>query len=772
MTRAADLHAAIYAPDEIRGRIIQKRLALEGLASVHGPHPNGLLAGLPPGVAPGVLVLDVYRQALRQWDTVRELADCFPEVPLLLITSSGEDGRVAQKLAADPHCRGRTVAGPIDPERILAAVLQLLAQRRCHTSSAKALRNDKRKANHPAPRQAHGARNGVAHHLMRAAVLLAMLLTGMAGGYGYWCFTSLPDVERLSSLPPYRASAIFSYDNHKLSEFFIQRRASVPLERIPATVRSAFVAVEDARFFDHHGIDLIRTMGALWVDIRKGSYAQGGSTITQQLAKMLFLTPRKTLTRKLQEMIIALKLEKQHTKREILERYLNQVYFGTRAYGIEAAARTYLGKTVEELTLAEGALLAGLIKAPSRYSPFRNPQLAEKRRNHVLQRMRETGAITAAVHSLALKTPVPRTYRGKRYKAPYFVEYCRRILEKRYGQRLYTSGFQVFTTLDYRLQQVAEAAVERGIAAIEERGRKKKVQAALLAMEIASGRILSMVGGRDFWQSQFNRATQARRQPGSAFKPVVYLTALDNGFHPHTPIPDDPVSLSSGRNRPPWTPANYDGRTHGVVSLEQALSRSYNLATIHLARTLGMDKIIRTARRIGIKSRIHPFYPSALGASELTLVELVCAYAALASGVRTPPRVIDQVIDGESLSRWSPAATAIPVVSQAVRKEMRQMLRKVVTEGTARRAGGLGREVYGKTGTTNDCADALFIGFDDRMVVGVWVGLDDRISLGRRETGSRAALPIWIDFMKVAGSLPPSRPAQAGFSEKVMATRH
>jgi penicillin-binding protein 1A len=752
MTASTDRRTVIYAPDDIRGRIIRQRLAVAGLPAEHTRRPYELFQLLQKGARPGLVIADISGREMEERNIILDLVQRCSPIPAMLVTGPRGAVGLDQRLS---RCRGLfqgVVAGPFDPDRIYATARQLLDGHRTADGAGSTMAPT---GNRP-PVLSHRISTrirGVVRGLLRAAILPGALLLGLAGGYAYWCIASLPDIDRLSSHAPYMASALFSYDNRKLSEFYIQRRAAAPLERIPETVQDAFLTIEDARFFDHHGIDLIRTAGALWADIRSRAFVQGGSTITQQLAKMLFLTPDKTITRKLQEMVIAIRLEKEHTKREILERYLNQAYFGTRAYGIEAAARTYLGKSVEELTLAEGALLAGLIKAPSRYSPFKNSRLAKNRRNHVLHRMWRTGKISKTAYTAAMRTPVPQEYRGKRYNAPYFVEHCRRILENRYGQRLYTSGFQVFTTLDYRLQQLAEKAVQNGVQAVENRNGRRPVQAALLAMELTSGRILAMVGGRDFWQSQFNRATQAKRQPGSAFKPVVYLTALEKGLHPETLVTDEPVAIRAGDSGPVWAPTNYDGRIHGSVPLEQALARSYNLATVHLARTLGLENITRTARRIGITSRIQPYYPSALGASELPLIELVTAYATLASGVRTSPRVIDQVIDGESLKRWSPPKVAEPVISETVRAEIRQMLRKVITDGTGRKALAIDRDVFGKTGTTNDCADALFIGFDDRMAVGVWVGRDSRSSLGRKETGSRAALPIWVSFMQAAGKL-------------------
>ncbi len=513
-------------------------------------------------------------------------------------------------------------------------------------------------------------------------------------------------------------------------------------------MKHAFIAVEDKRFYRHFGIDFIRIGGALLRNIRERSFVEGGSTITQQLAKMLFLSSEKTVTRKIKEIFLSLQLERIYTKDTILGLYLNHAYLGTRAYGIGAAAHTYFGRDIDSVGISEAALLATLPKAPSRHSPFKDPKQAVARRNAALRKMRENGFLNEAQFSLAVESPMPETLHGRAYHAPYFVDYMRGVLEKRYGDRLYTSGLKIYSTLDSRLQQQAEDAVRIGLEKLRTRG-VTGVQAALLAADLHTGKIRAMVGGRDYGISQFNRATQALRQPGSAFKPIVYLAALKKGYRPDDMINDE--RIVDIRSEGIWVPQNYNGVYMGKVSLQKALSRSLNAATVNLARMVGIQSIIDTAEELGISNTIHPFYSSALGASEVTLLELVCAYGALGTGHTMKPIALERVIDRENMLCIEPENGHTRLVPDRVVMDVRSMLKAVVLDGTGRRATTLHRSAYGKTGTTNDYADAWFIGFDEALIAGVWVGRDDRSSIGKHETGSRAALPIWLEFMKRAG---------------------
>jgi len=521
----------------------------------------------------------------------------------------------------------------------------------------------------------------------------------------------------------------------------------VALANVPPHVRQAFIAVEDARYFQHSGIDPIRIAGALWADIKAGEYRQGGSTITQQLSKMIFLKPEKTITRKIKEMAIALQLEQRYSKARILELYLNQAYFGSHTYGLQSAAEAYFGKPVDALNLAEGALLAALPKAPGAYSPFRNPERARRRRNFVLQRMQANAFISPSECQAAMQAPLPTRFHGRVFQSPYFVDFCKKPLEEAYGDRLATSGLTVYTTLDAGLQAAAEKAIQNGVASLADRG-VVGVQAALVAVALDTGQIKAMVGGTDYGRTQFNRATQALRQPGSAFKPFVYLTALQKGLQPDSRIQDLPVAVSVNNGRQTWRPRNYTGRFSGEVTLKEALTRSLNAATVRLALQVGLKDIIETARRVGIESKLHVVYPTVLGASEVTLLELVTAYGALATGRRVVPIGLDRIIDKGAATIWDPGTPQADILPPDTVAAIREMLASVVSDGTARRARALGRTVYGKTGTTNGNADALFVGFDASLVVGVWVGRDDRRPIGPKETGARAALPIWVEFMQ------------------------
>lgn len=590
-------------------------------------------------------------------------------------------------------------------------------------------------------------RAGSRKWLVFLALLCAVL--GVAGGFIYWTLLDLPKVNAIEEYVPSESSKVYSSDGKLLAEFYYERRTFVPHYKIPEQVKKAFVAIEDARFYHHPGVDLIGIVRALVHDVRAGGMVQGGSTITQQLAKMLFLKPEKSITRKIKEAAISIQIEKRYTKDEILGIYLNQTYFGTRSFGIEAASQTYFGKSVGDLTVGEAALLASLPKAPSQYSPFRNADKSKERRSIVLAAMRKQKFITEEQYQKALAEPVPAKPHFRKYEAPYFVEILRQRLEHKFGPEIYTAGYKIYSSIDFRLQKIAEEALGNGIINIEKRV-KHGMQAALVAVDLRTGHIRAMVGGFDFWDNQFNRATQALRQPGSAFKPFVYVTALEDGMTADDTVVDSPISFKGARPGQKWSPKNYDGKYNGTVTLKTALSRSLNAATVRLASRVGLDNVILTARRLGLTTDIQPYMPIVLGASDVTLLEMVGAYSAFATGkkaVLIPYERIENR-DGIVVEEIRPQLEVI--LEGDIVSELRKMLRAVVTEGTAVRAKSLGRAVYGKTGTTNDYTDAWFIGFDDRLAVGVWVGRDDHTPIGRRETGASAALPIWIDFMKQA----------------------
>jgi penicillin-binding protein 1A len=488
-------------------------------------------------------------------------------------------------------------------------------------------------------------------------------------------------------------------------------------------------------------------MRALWRDVEAGRLVEGGSTITQQLARMLFLTPDKSISRKIREAALSMRIEQRYTKDEILGMYLNQAYFGTRAYGIEAASQTYFGKSAQELSIAEAALLASLPKAPSKYSPFKNPAKAKSRRESALKQMMTYGFITQAQYEEAMGIPLPEHPHFRKYDAPYFIEILRHDLEGKFGNALYTSGYRIYSTVDAHLQEAAEEAVMRGIAEIEQRV-EPGVEAALVAIDLRTGHIKALVGGSNFWGNQFNRATQALRQPGSAFKPFVYMAAIENGMMSSDIVYDTPISFQGAKSGERWVPKNYDGKYYGPVPLRKALAKSLNCATVRLAADIGVDDIIAMAQILGIRSQLQRYLPLAIGASDVTVIDMVQAYAAFASGQRPSITCYEKIVNrgGIIIDESKPAREN--VLSEEDVQEMKILLKAVVDEGTAVRARELKRPLFGKTGTTNDYTDAWFIGFDERVVVGVWVGRDDHTPIGKKETGARAALPIWIDFMK------------------------
>ncbi len=576
---------------------------------------------------------------------------------------------------------------------------------------------------------------------------LFIFLIGAGGIFLYLLLADLPDISSLKSYKPLESSIIYSSDGRVLAELFVERRTFISEYNIPPMVKQAFVAIEDQRFYSHPGIDIIGIMRAIYKDIMAGGIVEGGSTITQQLAKMLFLTPEKSLTRKIKEAILSAQIEKKYTKDEILGIYINQVYFGSRAYGIEAAAQAYFGKSTFELNLAEIALIAGMPKAPSAFSPFRNPQKAHQRRQIVLKKMLENGFITEEQFKAANSELLPQKITPRRYNAPYFVEYIRQQLENKYNDKLYTFGMKIYSTVDYAMQNVAEDAVRQGIAAVEKR-TGGVVQGGLVAIDLRTGYIKAMVGGTDFWQTQFNRAVMALRQPGSAFKPFVYAVALENGMNTDDNILDEPISFKASGPKNLWSPKNYDNKYHGYIPLKKALALSLNAATVRLANNLGIENIIDFIQRCGIERNLDPYLPLALGASEVTLLEITTAYSVFSTGRRITPIAYEKVISREGITLEEMMPFSEEVIAPEIAEKMKVLLRSVVEEGTAQRAKELDRKVYGKTGTTNNFSDAWFVGFDDRLVVGVWVGRDNHKPIGQKETGASAALPIWKAFMK------------------------
>ena len=575
-------------------------------------------------------------------------------------------------------------------------------------------------------------------------------------------FTLIFDLPRLTTLKdyqPYVVSEVYSDDEVLIGEFFIERRMIVPLAQIPKLLIKAFVAAEDARFFEHQGIDYWRILGAAFRNIEALEVVQGGSTITQQIAKSFFLTPERSITRKLKEAILAQRIERYLTKNEILYLYLNQIYLGEGAFGVAAAAKAYFGKSVQDLTLAECAILAGLPPAPNNLSPLRHPKKARERQLYVLNRMIERRLITpvqairAGAEEIRLRPKGPKGY----HEAPYAVEQVRMYLEEKYGKEvLYKGGLKIYTTLNFRMQQIAQKAVVKGLEEFEAREgkgkEKEQVQGALIALDPQTGYILAMVGGRDFSASQFNRATQARRQAGSAFKPIVYAAALDKGFTPATVIVDEPFSYIDVPGKEPWEPHNFDREFWGPITFRKALTFSRNVVTVKIAQSIGIEYLIQYARNLGIKSKLEPNLSLALGAANVSLLEMTNAFGVFAAqGYRAEPILITRIVnkDGNILEEVEPSA--IEVLSPQTSYLITSLMQSVIQEGTGQRAKALGRPAAGKTGTTNDTRDAWFLGFiPQQLVAGAWIGFDIEKPLGTHETGAVAALPIWLEFMKEA----------------------
>jgi penicillin-binding protein 1A len=593
--------------------------------------------------------------------------------------------------------------------------------------------------------------------LVSLVLVLTAMICGAAMGAMVYLFRDLPQIRALESFEPSAITRIYSADGVLLAELYRDKRDPVSLDRIPAYLREALIATEDRQFYRHIGVDVKGIARALLRDLVAGEFVEGASTITQQLAKTLFLTPEKTISRKLKEAVLALQLERRYTKDEILTLYLNQIYLGSGAYGVQSAARIFFAKPVNELNLAECALIAAMPKAPSVFSPLANPELAITRRNIVLRQMLSVGAISREQHDQAIQTPYVAVERKKASGAPYFIDHVKKILEAEIGpDRLYRAGLTVRTTLSHQLQEHAEAALEEGLSQLASRRKAHRIsgpdpQGALVAIDIRTGGILAMIGGTDYQQTVFNRATGARRQPGSAFKPIVYATAIEQGFHQGMRLLDAPIAFPGPQKGDVWRPENFSNTYQGDMTLRRALVLSQNIPAVRLIEKLGPASVAAFARELGIQSALSPYLSLALGTSEVTVTELTAAYAVFANaGTGTRPWAVIEVMDAAGQTIWKPAAEKWIAMSRQGAAIMTNMLEGVIQEGTGNRAASLGHPLAGKTGTTNDCRDAWFVGFSPSIAAGVWVGCDNAASLGPLETGSRAALPIWIDFMDAA----------------------
>ena len=703
-----------------------------------------------------------------------------------------------------------------------------------------------------------------------------LIFLGAAAGVATFFYLSqdLPQISSLEDYEPDIITTVYSDDNRKIAEFSKERRIVIPLSKMPTMLLEAFIAAEDARFYQHKGIDVQSIIRAFFKNLEAGTIVQGGSTITQQVTKSFFLTPERSYTRKIKEAILAYRIDKTFNKEQILYLYLNQIYLGHAAYGVSAAAENYFGKQVKDLNLAECAMLAGLPQAPSKYSPFKYPERAQQRQIYVLKRMVEEGYISDAQASEAINTKLDIRPRRNLYieEIPYYTEHVRRYLEKKFGtEALYTGGLKVYTAVNIEMQKIARNEIQKGLYELDKRqgyrgpekrlkpeeieafskelqaeldvdplqegktakgvvvkvdDRKKLVtvrigkamgqiefvtmkwarkpnpevfykraqlkrpsqalrvgdvilvkvnakvkdkelwalsleqepfaQAALLCIESGTGLVKAMVGGKDFRETQFNRAFQSRRQPGSAFKPVIYAAALDRQFDepekfysPATVIIDSPIVFEDQERDFKWKPKNYKEKFFGPTLMRDALAKSRNVVTIKILQDIGIEYAIEYASKLGINSELSKDLSIALGSSGVSLLELTNAYSVFANqGFLIEPVFITRIEDrnGNVIEETVPARTK--VIEKTTAYLMTHMLEGVVKYGTGWRIKELGRPAAGKTGTTNNLFDAWFMGYTPEFITGVWVGFDDEAPIGASETGSRAASPIWLGYMK------------------------
>lgn len=584
----------------------------------------------------------------------------------------------------------------------------------------------------------------------------------------------LPKPSELQDFKPMVSTKLLDRKGQLIADFAQERREPVTLDRIPEVLRVAVVAVEDKRFYRHWGMDMVRLFGMAFYNLKHLRIVGGGSTITQQLARSMFLNMAQTLDRKMKEALLAIEIERAFSKDEILELYLNQVYYGHGAYGIEAAAETFFGKNVKELNVVQLMSLAALPANPGIYSPYEHPDRLTKRRNLFLKKLLDIKRLTKAEYDKAIREPVkvvPR--KPRRNEAPYFVEEIRKYLEATYGPEfVYTSGATIHTTLDLKLQRAANTVVADRLDRLEKDYKlaNSKVaydtlvkrdtalkpgylQGAVVAVDPGSGGIRAMVGGRSITQSWFNRATQAKRQPGSAFKVFVYTAAIDNGRTPEDIEDDTPLRLIPPGGGRPYEPKNFDYKYMGPIDLYTALVLSRNVVAVRLISEVGPEVVVRYAHRMGITEKLNPYYSLALGACEVSPLEMASAFGVLVNdGVRVLPRYISRIVDRSGRIVEESFADEENVLSPATCHTMVSMMEGVVNEGTGTsvRRNGFHRAAAGKTGTTDDYADAWFVGFTPNLACAVWVGYDQRRTIFRGATGGSVAAPIWAQVMSAS----------------------
>jgi 1A family penicillin-binding protein len=576
-------------------------------------------------------------------------------------------------------------------------------------------------------------------------------MVGMSATLALWtglCFAAWAE-EPVIPYPlltsRYSSIKVFDIRGQFAGRLLAEKRYWVPIERIPIFLQKALVAIEDARFYEHGGIDIRGIARALVKDVIKGRMAEGGSTITQQLIKNKYLSQEKTLQRKVKEGLLAMEYERKYSKKKILEMYFNEVFFGNGAWGIVQAARLYFDKNPEELNEAECALLAGVPKAPSRYNPLGDPRKVRERRNLVLKRMVDLNLLAAARGEKLKAEPVSVIKQGE---APYYLEHLRQKLQERFGPEVIeTGGLEVTAPLDLELQRLAERVISQGVPQIN-----SELQGALICLDPATGHVLAAVGGVDFKKSPYNRAFYAKRQPGSAIKPLIYAAALDAGQRASSLWDDTPVSYSKG-NGERWTPLNYERKLYGTITLRKSLALSNNIITVKLLEAVGVPFMVDYAARLGLNLRPPHDLSLALGTEEVSLSELVQAYLPLAhQGQFMEARTILRVYDRNRQTWLEDPATSQPAIPPETAYIVTQMLMDVLRYGTGKTIAGFGQErpAAGKTGTTDDYRDAWFIGYTPQLIAGIWVGYDKPRPGGKGFTGGAICAPLWARFMEGA----------------------
>ena len=593
---------------------------------------------------------------------------------------------------------------------------------------------------------------GLKKTVLCIVTIFVVMLTGIGCGFLTASINTKPNLA--DDIRPPASSQIYDTNGNLIANVHAtENRVLVKINKIPKDLQNAFVAVEDARFYDHYGVDPRGILRAVWANFTDGSVSEGGSTITQQLAKNAYLTQERTLKRKVQEMFLALQLERQYTKQEILELYLNQIYFGQGAYGVQAAAQTYFGKNVEDLNLSECAMLAGIPKSPNYYSPLNNLAAATERKDTVLDQMEKYGYINASKANQTKKEAlqlVKKKQKSDTTPAAYFIDYVTQKLIDKYGaDAVYKDGLKIYTTLDMDMQHAAEAAMQQLPTYHTDGNGLQQPQGALVAIEPQTGHIKAMVGGRG--TDQFNRATMAERQPGSAFKPFVFVAGLENKMTPSTIIDDSPITIGD------WSPQNYERSFSGKVNLRTVAEQSMNVPTVKIAQKVGIDRAIYYAQEMGISTLVldgpqnDKNLATALGGltKGVTPLELASAYGTFANrGIHTPPVAIIKILDRNGKIIEQSERKERSVVSEKSAYLLTDMLKGVIARGTGTRA-NIGRPAAGKTGTTSDYKDAWFVGYTPDLVAAVWIGNDDNTVMNGM-TGGREPASVWKAFMQKA----------------------